>query len=117
MPRKQPEGANGSPLVSSKRGKFATLENVQIDAHIHDQLGEYKRFVKSIEEEEPSDGAVCSVALERLFAADQAFIQSKEANRKAVRNNPSHAHATTSRAVASAGNAGSISEKGKKSGD
>ena len=116
MPRKQPEGANGSPLVSSKRGKFATLENVQIDAHIHDQLGEYKRFVKSIEDEEPSDGAVCSVALERLFAADQAFIQAKEANRKAGRNNPSNPH-TASRAVTSAGGAGLIPEKGKKSAD
>lgn len=116
MPRKQPEAAHGLPLVSSKRGKFTTLENVQIDANIHDLLGEYKRFVKDIDGEAPSDGAICSVALERLFAADQVFVQSKDTKRKAVRSNSSNAHASSA-ATSSAGNAGPAWEKAKKSGD
>ena len=46
----------------------------------------YKRYVYEAEGEEPTDGAICSAALEMLFAADAGFLQSPEAQRRTGRN-------------------------------
>ena len=74
------------PLVSSRRGKFRTLEQCELEAEVHERLGEYKSFVREVEGEEPTVGAICSAALEMLFAADRAFAKSQETKRKNVRS-------------------------------
>lgn len=74
------------PLVSSRRGKFRALEGCELEAEVHEKLGEYKQFVREMEGEEPTDGAICSAALEMLFAADGAFVRSQEGRRKSSRN-------------------------------
>jgi len=93
------------PLVSSRRGKFRKLEGCELEAEIHEKLGEYKQFVREMEGEEPTDGAICSAALEMLFAADGAFLRAQEGKRKNSRNgaaaNGSSAAANGSSAAAS----------------
>ncbi len=74
------------PLVSSRRGKFRALEGCELEAEVHEKLGEYKQFVREMEGEEPTDGAICSAALEMLFAADGAFMRAREGKRKNSRN-------------------------------
>lgn len=74
------------PLVSSRRGKFRMLEGCELEAEVHEKLGEYKSFVREVEGEEPTDGAICSAALEMLFAADTAFAKSQETKRKSIRH-------------------------------
>lgn len=76
-----------APLVSSRRGKFRALEGCELEAEVHEKLGEYKQFVREVEGEEPTDGAICSAALEMLFAADEAFVRSQESGRRNARHN------------------------------
>ena len=80
------ERTESAPLVSSRRGKFRALEGCELEAEVHEKLGEYKQFVREVEGEEPTDGAICSAALEMLFAADGAFLRSQESKRKNSRN-------------------------------
>ncbi len=74
------------PLVSSRRGKFHALEDCELEAEVHEKLSEYKQFVREVEGDEPTNGAICSAALEMLFAADGAFLRSQEGKRKSSRN-------------------------------
>ncbi len=62
------------------------LEGCELEAEVHEKLGEYKSFVREVEGEEPTDGAICSAALEMLFRADSAFAKSQETKRKNVRH-------------------------------
>ncbi len=71
-----------------------------MEAEVHEKLGEYKQFVREVEGEEPTNGAICSAALEMLFEADKSFARSREGKRKNSRNNaaansPSAASATS----------------------
>ncbi len=74
------------PLVSSRRGKFRALEGCELEAEVHEKLGEYKQFVREMEGEEPTDGAICSAALEMLFEADKSFTKSREGKRRVPRS-------------------------------
>jgi len=87
------------PLVSSRRGKFRTLEGCELEAEVHEKLGEYKQFVREVEGDEPTNGAICSAALEMLFAADGAFLRSQEGKRK---NSQKGATANSSSAASAA---------------
>ena len=75
-----------APLVSSRRGKFIRLENLELEAEASAKLTKYKQYVREVEGEEPTDGAICSAALEMLFAADAGFMQSLDGQRRAGRN-------------------------------
>jgi hypothetical protein len=86
------EGRNGrrgtaemtevAPLVSSKRGKFETLENAKIEAPIFTRFADYKAFVAELEGDEPEDGAIISAGLEMLFDADKSFERWSAERRK-----------------------------------
>lgn len=65
--------AESAPLVSAKRGKFATIESAKVEALVFARLADYKSFVAEIEGEEPEDGAIISAGLEMLFEADKGF--------------------------------------------
>jgi len=65
--------AENAPLVSAKRGKFATIESAKVEALVFARLADYKSFVAEIEGEEPEDGAIISAGLEMLFEADKSF--------------------------------------------
>jgi len=80
------ERTEGAPLVSSRRGKFRALEECELEAEVHEKLGEYKQFVREVEGEEPTSGAICSAALEMLFEADKAFARSREGKRRVPRS-------------------------------
>ena len=67
------EAAESAPLVSSKRGKFETLENAKIEAPVFAKFADYKSFVAELEGDEPEDGAIISAGLEMLFEADKGF--------------------------------------------
>ncbi len=87
------------PLVSSRRGKFRMLEECELEAVVHEKLGEYKQFVCEMEGEEPTDGAICSAALEMLFAADGAFLRAQEGKRKNSRNGAAANHSSAATAT------------------
>ncbi len=57
-----------------------------MEAEVHEKLGEYKQFVREVEGEEPTNGAICSAALEMLFEADKSFARSREGKRRAPRH-------------------------------
>ena len=77
------EAAEVAPLVSSKRGKFQTLESVKIESPIFTRFVDYKAFVAELEGDEPEDGAIISAGLEMLFEADKGFERwSAERRRK-----------------------------------
>ena len=77
------------PLVSAQRGKFVTLPEVTLEGLVATQLQSYRAFVKDIEGEEPTAGAVLSVGLEMLFAADAGFLRWQQEQRKTGRgHNP-----------------------------
>lgn len=86
------ERTEAAPLVSSRRGKFVTLEHLELEAEAGDKLTKYKDYVREIEGEEPKEGSICSAALEMLFAADTGFIESLETNRKAEKNGAGKQH-------------------------
>ena len=79
------EAAETAPLVSSKRGKFETLENAKIEAPIFTRFSEYKTFVAELEGDEPEDGAIISAGLEMLFDADKGFERWSAERRKKSR--------------------------------
>jgi hypothetical protein len=79
------EAQENVPLVSAKRGKFASLRDAKVEAVIYAQLGEYKAFVKEVEGEEPEEGAIVSAGLEMLFAADAGFARWAAEQRKRER--------------------------------
>ena len=93
MARDEAKGRRGSktetpenvPLVSAKRGKFASLRDAKVEAVIFARLGEYKAFVKEMEGEEPEEGAIVSAGLEMLFAADKGFERWQSEQRKRER--------------------------------
>ena len=76
------EAAETAPLVSSKRGKFETLENAKIEAPVFTRFSEYKTFVAELEGDEPEDGAIISAGLEMLFDADKGFERWSAERRK-----------------------------------
>ncbi len=61
------------PLVSAKRGKFETIDNVKVEALVFARLADYKSFVAEMEGEEPEAGAIISAGLEMLFDTDKGF--------------------------------------------
>ena len=75
-----------APLVSSKRGKFETLENAKIEAPVFGRFKDYKAFVAELEGEEPEDGAIISAGLEMLFEADKGFERWYAEQRRKGRN-------------------------------
>jgi hypothetical protein len=79
------EAAEVAPLVSSKRGKFETLENAKIEAPVFTRFADYKAFVAEVEGEEPEDGAIISAGLEMLFEADKGFERWSAERRKKSR--------------------------------
>lgn len=80
------EAAEAAPLVSSKRGKFETLENAKIEAPVFGRFKDYKAFVSELEGEEPEDGAIISAGLEMLFEADKGFERWYAEQRRKGRN-------------------------------
>lgn len=80
------EAAEVAPLVSSKRGKFETLENAKIEAPVFGRFKEYKAFVAELEGEEPEEGAIISAGLEMLFEADKGFERWYAEQRRKGRN-------------------------------
>jgi hypothetical protein len=80
------EAAEVAPLVSSKRGKFETLENAKIEAPVFGRFKDYKAFVAELEGEEPEDGAIISAGLEMLFDADRGFERWYAEQRRKSRN-------------------------------
>jgi hypothetical protein len=79
------ETPENTPLVSAKRGKFASLKDAKVEAVIFARLGEYKTFVKEMEGEEPEEGAIISAGLEMLFAADTGFERWQSEQRRRER--------------------------------
>lgn len=80
------EAAESAPLVSSKRGKFETLENAKIEAPVFAKFADYKSFVAELEGDEPEDGAIISAGLEMLFEADKGFERWLTEQRRKGRN-------------------------------
>lgn len=80
------EAAESAPLVSSKRGKFETLENAKIEAPVFAKFADYKSFVAELEGDEPEDGAIISAGLEMLFEADKGFERWLAEQRRKGRN-------------------------------
>lgn len=80
------EAAESAPLVSSKRGKFETLENAKIEAPVFAKFADYKSFVAELEGDEPEDGAIISAGLEILFEADKGFERWLTEQRRKGRN-------------------------------
>src|ERR671938_11834 len=80
------EATEVAPLVSSKRGKFETLENAKIEAPVFGRFKDYKAFVAELEGEEPEDGAIISAGLELLFDADKGFERWYAEQRRKGRN-------------------------------
>ncbi len=74
------------PLVSAKRGKFETIENVTVEALVFARLADYKSFVAEIEGEEPEAGAIISAGLEMLFDTDKGFERWAAERRKKGKN-------------------------------
>lgn len=83
------EVAESAPLVSAKRGKFATIESAKVEAIVFARLEDYKQFVAEIEGEEPDDGAIISAGLEMLFEADKGFERWATEQRKKGKNGAS----------------------------
>ena len=84
-PRTRTETVDAFPLVSSKRGKYLTLEQCDLDAQVHADLFEYVEFVRDADGEEPKVGGIVSAALERLFEADTGFPKWRENRRNRAR--------------------------------
>lgn len=84
-PRTRTETVDALPLVSSKRGKYLTLEQCDLDAQVHADLFEYVEFVRDVDGEEPKVGGIVSAALERLFEADNGFPKWRENKRSRAR--------------------------------
>src|SRR5215210_1973223 len=80
------EAVESAPLVSSKRGKFETLENAKIEAPVFAKFADYKSFVAELEGDEPEDGAIISAGLEMLFEADKGFERWLTEQRRKGRN-------------------------------
>lgn len=80
------EATDVAPLVSSKRGKFETLENTKIEAPVFGRFKDYKAFVAELEGEEPEEGAIISAGLEMLFEADKGFERWYAEQRRKSRN-------------------------------
>jgi len=70
------------PLVSAKRGKFETIDNVKVEALVFARLADYQAFVAAMEGEEPEAGAIISAGLEMLFDTDRGFERWAEERRK-----------------------------------
>ena len=87
------ETAESLPLVSAKRGKFQTVEQVQVEALLFARLEDYKAFIVEVEGEEPEAGAIISAGLEMLFDADRGFERWVLEQRRKGRNGaPAAAH-------------------------
>ena len=76
------EGDEDAPLVSAKRGKFAKLSEIKVEALVYARLCQYKEFVREMDGEEADEGAILSAGLERLFDADQGFQRWLNGRRK-----------------------------------
>lgn len=85
------EATENLPLVSAKRGKFASLKDAKIEALIFARLTDYKSFIKDVEGEEPDDGAIISASLEMLLDADVGFerwlVEQRRKNRQTGETN------------------------------
>jgi hypothetical protein len=107
------EAAEVAPLVSSKRGKFETLENAKIEAPVFGRFKDYKAFVAELEGEEPEDGAIISAGLEMLFEADKGFERWYAEQRRKGRNG-SGANGNGAVETAAATLAGAAQDKGRR---
>lgn len=97
------EAMESAPLVSAKRGKFATIERAKVEALVFARLADYKSFVAEIEGEEPEDGAIISAGLEMLFEADKGFERwAAEQRKKGKINMPGSANITQNNVTSSA---------------
>ncbi len=74
------------PLVSAKRGKFETIDNVKVEALVFARLENYKAFVAELEGEVPEAGAIISAGLEMLFDTDKGFERWAAERRKKGKN-------------------------------
>ena len=107
------EATEVAPLVSSKRGKFETLENAKIEAPVFGRFKDYKAFVAELEGEEPEDGAIISAGLEMLFEADRGFERWYAEQRRKGRNG-SGANGNGAGDNAAATLAGAAQDKGRR---
>ncbi|MBA3713586.1 MAG: hypothetical protein H0W76_14220 [Pyrinomonadaceae bacterium] len=80
------ETIEAMPLVSTKRGKFETIEFAKVEALAFARLEDYKAFIAEMEGEEPEAGAVISAGLEMLFDADRGFERWAAERRKKGKN-------------------------------
>ena len=103
--------------MSSKRGKFETLENAKIEAPVFGRFKDYKAFVAELEGEEPEDGAIISAGLEMLFEADKGFERWYAEQRRKGRERSQGANGNGANGAgesASAAVAGAAHEKGRR---
>ena len=107
------EATEVAPLVSSKRGKFETLENAKIEAPVFGRFKDYKAFVAELEGDEPEDGAIISAGLEMLFDADKGFERWSAELRRKIRNG-SGANGNGAHDNAAANLTGAAQEKGRR---
>ena len=108
------EAAEVAPLVSSKRGKFETLENAKIEAPVFGRFKDYKAFVAELEGEEPEEGAIISAGLEMLFEADKGFERWYAEQRRKGRERSPGANGSGAGETAAATLAGAAQDKGRR---